>query len=663
MLAAELSHSLLAGASQTTPTLLGCQVSVWRRGVQLCCVSEGQRGPVDPRPVTHDTLFNAFSVSKMVAAVAIHLVVQDGTLNYDTKLVDVWPEFCSQTGDSALISEGQTQDDEDGGVPFRLQQLAWKRSITVKDVLNHTAGLAGSDILPNARGSPADFKDWEACVRALEGALPSAPPGQECKYHFLTFGWLAAAIVVKATAAAAGGRVGAAGDEEEGEGGSRNAFSKFVTQRIAEPLGIEHSFFLGLPPPPVQAPVKAPRPASSSTNSSNAHTSPWHRLATLSFPLFDLLASSSGGGLGLGAGAADGDLLSALLDQHADGENGGGGGGEFGSVGADDGDDDEDDGDEDEDSDGGAGDAEGVEKSGDGNGGNVNTSDSKSRGTARHSKKNKDKPNKAKPPVSMGEKLKASVKGREHLLDLRLWNHEDMRQSCCPAANGHFSADALAKFCDALCNCELLSRSTLQHCLRTVREEGTMTASNAPSAAGQVLGPNGGKGGDFLSSSMMGSSASSSVFFGQGFQIFRHRRRQPDSTRPQDCENSGTTTPLSPLQGSKSSPPAAALVSPTTISFSTATAPAPPNLAPPPPQQRQEQEEEQQQRGVGSKAGALSEWSAVGHFGVGGCVAVADLANGVSVAVTTNTCLPDAKPAKELVAAVFQELNLPPLDL
>ena len=74
---------------------------------------------------------------------AVHIVVHDGTLNYVTKLVDFWPEFCSQTGDGALISEGQTQDDEDGGVPFRLQQLAWKRSITVKDVLNHTAGLAG----------------------------------------------------------------------------------------------------------------------------------------------------------------------------------------------------------------------------------------------------------------------------------------------------------------------------------------------------------------------------------------------------------------------------------------------------------------------------------------------------------------------------------------
>jgi hypothetical protein len=43
-------------------------------------------------------------------------------------------------------------------------------------------------------------------------------------------------------------------------------------------------------------------------------------------------------------------------------------------------------------------------------------------------------------------------------------------------------------------------------------------------------------------------------------------------------------------------------------------------------------------------------------------VAVADLASGVSVSVTTNTCRPDAGPARALVAAAFQELGLKPLE-
>jgi hypothetical protein len=44
---------------------LGLQVSVWRRGARLCSVAAGRLGTTDSRAVEHDTLFNAFSVSKV----------------------------------------------------------------------------------------------------------------------------------------------------------------------------------------------------------------------------------------------------------------------------------------------------------------------------------------------------------------------------------------------------------------------------------------------------------------------------------------------------------------------------------------------------------------------------------------------------------------------
>jgi CubicO group peptidase (beta-lactamase class C family) len=52
------------------------QVAVYEKGALVATVAAGTLGVADPRPVTPDTLFNVFSVTKGVAAAAILMLVQ-----------------------------------------------------------------------------------------------------------------------------------------------------------------------------------------------------------------------------------------------------------------------------------------------------------------------------------------------------------------------------------------------------------------------------------------------------------------------------------------------------------------------------------------------------------------------------------------------------------
>ena len=148
----------------------------------------------------------------------------------------------------------------------------------------------------------------------------------------LSFGWLCAGLLEEATG---------------------SSIQDFVRDRIARPVGVEHSFFLGLPSAP-PAPAKtrkgkgkrlwgrglaAPDPVASGPLSDLLS-----RCATLSFPLFEQVNAVGGGGgeagpvvrhafahpsptrhthtqlaarsaLGLQRGAADGAISDALTEQ------------------------------------------------------------------------------------------------------------------------------------------------------------------------------------------------------------------------------------------------------------------------------------------------------------------------------------------------------------
>ncbi|GAB7019721.1 serine hydrolase domain-containing protein [Halostagnicola bangensis] len=121
--------------------------------------------PDDVEPTTPETRHVLFSCTKPYAATALHALVGDGDVSYDDRVVDHWPSFA-----------------EEGSA---------KATITVRQVLSHTAGLPYGEI----DRRPDLWNDWDAVVETVEEMEPIFPPGKQPAYHSLTFGWLVGELV------------------------------------------------------------------------------------------------------------------------------------------------------------------------------------------------------------------------------------------------------------------------------------------------------------------------------------------------------------------------------------------------------------------------------------------------------------------------------------
>jgi CubicO group peptidase (beta-lactamase class C family) len=153
-------------------------------------------GPRDneQNPWEEHTSSVSFSTAKGVAATALHIAKDRGLLHYDDPVARYWPEF-AQRG---------------------------KGSITIRHVLNHSAGLYDAF---NVIERVEDLLDWDKTVAALAAAPPAHEAGRHHAYHALTFGHLVGEIVRRVT---------------------KQPFSQFIEHAIAEPLGLEE-FYVGAP--------------------------------------------------------------------------------------------------------------------------------------------------------------------------------------------------------------------------------------------------------------------------------------------------------------------------------------------------------------------------------------------------------------------------------
>lgn len=145
-------------------------------GAALCVIAGGRvvvdcwggwRDVAGRRAWGRDTLVNAYSVLKPVAATLALRVVETGTLDLDEPVAEVWPDFAR---------EG-------------------KGSITLRQVLAHRAGLpAARPLLPDDA-----LYDWDAMCAALVASEPWWEPGNAHGYHVNTFGFLVGEPVRRAT--------------------------------------------------------------------------------------------------------------------------------------------------------------------------------------------------------------------------------------------------------------------------------------------------------------------------------------------------------------------------------------------------------------------------------------------------------------------------------
>ncbi len=173
--------------------LRGGQIAVYLRGepVASCCAGAPSAGG---GRIGEDTLFPVFSVTKGMAATAVHMLAERGKIRYDQPLCDLWPEFA----------------------------VNGKQGVTIAHVLSHTCGVPQ---IPE--GISAEMlNDWEDMCARVAALRPRSAPGEMMEYHAITYGWLTGEIVRRAS----GMDIGA-----------------FVRENIAAPLGARNEMYIGLP--------------------------------------------------------------------------------------------------------------------------------------------------------------------------------------------------------------------------------------------------------------------------------------------------------------------------------------------------------------------------------------------------------------------------------
>ncbi|MGV2984346.1 serine hydrolase domain-containing protein [Microbacterium sp. AGC85] len=175
-------------------TEVGIQVAAYLHGRLLVDTFGGVADPDTKEPVTGDTLFYPFSVTKGVTSTALHLQAERGLVDYDAPISTYWPEW-GKNG---------------------------KGDITVRNVLTHQSGVPW---MPE--GVTPELKaDWEWMIRGFEDMEPEYPVGTNC-YHALGWGWIIGEIVQRT--------------DPKGR-----PFAQFVREELLDPIGAT-DLYLGLP--------------------------------------------------------------------------------------------------------------------------------------------------------------------------------------------------------------------------------------------------------------------------------------------------------------------------------------------------------------------------------------------------------------------------------
>lgn len=172
---------------------LGCQLAVYRNGELLCSLSSGFTSVEKTHRVTEKTLFPVFSVGKGIVTTLIHILHEQGKIDYDAPVATYWPEY-------ACNGKGETK---------------------VWHILTHRAAV---------HRFPEDFPyldqfDWKKSCQALAGMAPLDTIGGMHHYHGGNYG-----VLVGHLAELAAGK----------------PLSDLLREEIYTPLGIDGIFF-GLP--------------------------------------------------------------------------------------------------------------------------------------------------------------------------------------------------------------------------------------------------------------------------------------------------------------------------------------------------------------------------------------------------------------------------------
>jgi len=105
---------------------------IQQHGKPVIFESFGVRDPDTGQPMTPDSIFQIYSMSKAVTSVAVMMLVDDGKIGLDDSVSKYIHSF-------ANAKVGVDLSDEAGKYPLKLEPL--KRPITIRDLLRHTSGI------------------------------------------------------------------------------------------------------------------------------------------------------------------------------------------------------------------------------------------------------------------------------------------------------------------------------------------------------------------------------------------------------------------------------------------------------------------------------------------------------------------------------------------
>jgi CubicO group peptidase (beta-lactamase class C family) len=172
----------------------GIQVAAYQGADLMVEAVAGIADPATGRPVSSDTPFYNFSIVKGAASTIAHILAERGLFTYDTPVVDLWPEFGAHG----------------------------KQAVTVRHVLNHSAGAPGIPL----DTTPEDLCNWNKMCAAIADEELWWEPGTKVGYHAYTFGYLVGEIVRRTTG---------------------KPISQVLRETVSGPLGVADELYFGMP--------------------------------------------------------------------------------------------------------------------------------------------------------------------------------------------------------------------------------------------------------------------------------------------------------------------------------------------------------------------------------------------------------------------------------
>jgi CubicO group peptidase (beta-lactamase class C family) len=172
----------------------GLQVAVYRHGDLVVDAVAGVADPATGRPVTSDTPFFSYSIGKGVASTVVHVLAERGVLDYDMRIVELWPEFGAHG----------------------------KEKTTIRHALSQSAGVPG---LP-PEVTVEDMCDWDKMCAIIADSEPWWEPGTTIGYHAITWGYVVGEIIRRA---------------------SGKPIPQALREEVAAPLGVADELFFAVP--------------------------------------------------------------------------------------------------------------------------------------------------------------------------------------------------------------------------------------------------------------------------------------------------------------------------------------------------------------------------------------------------------------------------------